>query len=189
MQVCFFILSHIWALPLPTFHSNCWLIRWICRENVLCQYDFWTSDLHGEIPTLHEKICLRSLCSKINWSHNHHKVSAVIWDQKSLLKSNLFCSDHLHFSTQFWSSPFWYVVVNKYIFSCEQRYNCSTIIMYCMCYLQAANAFLAQRISSINAISAVCEATGADVSEVSHAIGTDSRIGAKFLRASIGLYK
>ncbi|XP_003383497.1 PREDICTED: UDP-glucose 6-dehydrogenase-like [Amphimedon queenslandica] len=49
-----------------------------------------------------------------------------------------------------------------------------------------ANAFLAQRISSINAISAVCEATGADVSEVSYAIGKDSRIGDKFLRASIG---
>ncbi|KAK2181016.1 hypothetical protein NP493_415g01005 [Ridgeia piscesae] len=50
----------------------------------------------------------------------------------------------------------------------------------------AANAFLAQRISSINAMSAICEATGADVSEVSHAIGTDTRIGARFLQASIG---
>jgi len=49
-----------------------------------------------------------------------------------------------------------------------------------------ANAFLAQRVSSINAISALCEATGADVSDVSHAIGTDSRIGPKFLKASIG---
>ncbi len=49
-----------------------------------------------------------------------------------------------------------------------------------------ANAFLAQRISSINAISALCEKTGADVSEVSRAIGTDSRIGPKFLRASVG---
>lgn len=50
----------------------------------------------------------------------------------------------------------------------------------------AANAFLAQRISSINAMSAICEATGADVSEVAHAIGTDSRIGTKFLKASVG---
>ncbi len=49
-----------------------------------------------------------------------------------------------------------------------------------------ANAFLAQRISSINAISALCEATGAEVSEVAHAIGLDSRIGPKFLRASVG---
>ncbi len=49
-----------------------------------------------------------------------------------------------------------------------------------------ANAFLAQRVSSINAISALCEATEADVSEVAHAIGTDSRIGPKFLKASIG---
>ena len=49
-----------------------------------------------------------------------------------------------------------------------------------------ANAFLAQRISSINAISALCEATGADVDEVAHAVGHDSRIGPKFLKASIG---
>ncbi len=49
-----------------------------------------------------------------------------------------------------------------------------------------ANAFLSQRISSINAISALCEATEADVEEVSKAIGTDSRIGSKFLNASIG---
>jgi UDPglucose 6-dehydrogenase len=64
----------------------------------------------------------------------------------------------------------------------------------------AANAFLAQRISSINSISAVCEATGANVGEVSrvcigtfitvtqvsHAIGMDTRIGSKFLQASVG---
>ena len=49
-----------------------------------------------------------------------------------------------------------------------------------------ANAFLAQRISSINSISALCEATGADVDEVANAIGTDSRIGPKFLKASVG---
>ena len=52
--------------------------------------------------------------------------------------------------------------------------------------LQAANAFLAQRISSINAMSAVCEATGADVDEVASAVGMDSRIGSKFLKASVG---
>jgi UDPglucose 6-dehydrogenase len=49
-----------------------------------------------------------------------------------------------------------------------------------------ANAFLAQRVSSINAISALCEATEADVDEVAQAIGTDSRIGPKFLKASVG---
>lgn len=49
-----------------------------------------------------------------------------------------------------------------------------------------ANAFLAQRISSINAMSALCEATGADVDEVAKAIGMDSRIGPKFLKASVG---
>jgi UDPglucose 6-dehydrogenase len=49
-----------------------------------------------------------------------------------------------------------------------------------------ANAFLAQRISSINAMSELCEKTGANVSEVAKAIGLDSRIGAKFLKASVG---
>jgi len=49
-----------------------------------------------------------------------------------------------------------------------------------------ANAFLAQRISSINAISALCEATEANVDEVAHSIGTDSRIGPKFLKSSVG---
>ena len=49
-----------------------------------------------------------------------------------------------------------------------------------------ANAFLAQRISSINSLSALCEVTGADVDEVAYAIGSDSRIGPKFLKASVG---
>tara|TARA_X000000950_G_C13921180_1_gene663489 strand:+ start:6144 stop:7553 length:1410 start_codon:yes stop_codon:yes gene_type:complete len=49
-----------------------------------------------------------------------------------------------------------------------------------------ANAFLAQRISSINSISSLCEKTGADVREVARAIGADSRIGNKFLNASVG---
>jgi len=49
-----------------------------------------------------------------------------------------------------------------------------------------ANAFLAQRVSSINAISEICEKTGADVNEVAKAIGMDSRIGSKFLKASVG---
>ncbi len=49
-----------------------------------------------------------------------------------------------------------------------------------------ANAFLAQRVSSINAISELCEKTEANVSEVARAIGMDSRIGSKFLKASVG---
>ena len=49
-----------------------------------------------------------------------------------------------------------------------------------------ANAFLAQRISSINSISAICESTGADIREVSRAIGLDSRIGSKFLNSGPG---
>jgi len=49
-----------------------------------------------------------------------------------------------------------------------------------------ANAFLAQRVSSINSISALCESTGADVSEISRAVGMDARIGKRFLQASVG---
>jgi len=49
-----------------------------------------------------------------------------------------------------------------------------------------ANAFLAQRISSINSISALCEKTDADISEIAHAIGSDTRIGSKFLQTSVG---
>ena len=50
----------------------------------------------------------------------------------------------------------------------------------------ASNAMLAQRISSINSLSALCEKTGADIDELSKAVGMDSRIGPKFLKASIG---
>lgn len=56
-------------------------------------------------------------------------------------------------------------------------------------FVKAANAFLAQRISSINSISALCEATGADVEEVAKAIGMDQRIGNKFLKASVGKWQ
>ena len=49
-----------------------------------------------------------------------------------------------------------------------------------------ANAFLAQRISSINSIGALCESTGADVREVARAIGTDNRIGSRFLDSGPG---
>jgi UDPglucose 6-dehydrogenase len=51
----------------------------------------------------------------------------------------------------------------------------------------AANAFLAQRVSSINSISALCEKTDADINEVATAVGMDTRIGSKFLNASVGL--
>merc|ERR1712125_310572 len=49
-----------------------------------------------------------------------------------------------------------------------------------------ANAFLAQRVSSINSISALCEKTGANVREISRAVGMDDRIGSRFLNSSIG---
>jgi len=54
------------------------------------------------------------------------------------------------------------------------------------CSKLVANAFLAQRVSSINSISALCEATGANVGEISRAVGMDPRIGPKFLQASVG---
>ncbi len=50
----------------------------------------------------------------------------------------------------------------------------------------AANAMLAQRVSSVNALSALCEVTEADIAEVTHAIGMDDRIGSKFLKAGVG---
>jgi len=50
----------------------------------------------------------------------------------------------------------------------------------------ASNAMLAQRISSINSLSALCEKTGANIDELSKAIGMDHRIGPKFLKASVG---
>ena len=49
-----------------------------------------------------------------------------------------------------------------------------------------ANAFLAQRISSINSLTELCEITGANINEVSKAIGMDSRVGSKFLQSSVG---
>lgn len=50
----------------------------------------------------------------------------------------------------------------------------------------ASNAFLAMKISFINAVASVCESVGADVGQVVHGIGTDSRIGARFLNPGIG---
>lgn len=86
-------------------------------------------------------------------------------------------------TTNTWSSE-----LSKLVSDCARFffYRIHQFLFFEKPYLQAANAFLAQRISSINSLSAVCEATGADVSEVAKAIGTDSRIGAKFLQSSIG---
>ncbi len=105
-------------LPLPTFHANCWLIKRNCWQNVLWQYDFWLSELHEKILTLLGKICLSSLFSKINWSYNRHNVSAAIWDQKFLSKSDLFCPDRLHLDVKMkvsslsstWCIRFWHTI-------------------------------------------------------------------------------
>ncbi len=115
---------HIWyltencLLPLPTFHANCWLIKRNCWQNVLRQYDFWLSELHEKILTLLGKICLSSLFSKINWSYNRHNVSAAIWNQKFLSKSDLYCLDRLHLGIKMkvlsvsstWCIRFWHTI-------------------------------------------------------------------------------
>src|SRR5690606_39963142 len=59
-------------------------------------------------------------------------------------------------------------------------------LWFCELLNLTANAFLEQRVSSINAISELCEKTGADVQEVARAVGMDSRVGPKFLKASVG---
>ncbi len=101
----FGIWHEICTLSLPTFHANCWLIKWICWKNVFQQYDFCTSELLENILTLLGKIRLSSLFSKINWSYNRHNVSATIWDQKFLLQSDLYCSDCLHLDIKMNVSP------------------------------------------------------------------------------------
>eukprot|EP01028_Stygiella_incarcerata_P010775 TRINITY_DN574_c0_g1_i1.p1 TRINITY_DN574_c0_g1~~TRINITY_DN574_c0_g1_i1.p1 ORF type:complete len:315 (+),score=67.45 TRINITY_DN574_c0_g1_i1:740-1684(+) len=65
---------------------------------------------------------------------------------------------------------------------------CNMIVFVHQCLRSSSCLFLIynHRISSINAISSLCEKTGADVDEVAHAIGADSRIGPKFLQASVG---
>lgn len=77
-------------------------------------------------------------------------------------------------------------VVNLYAHWIDRKKIITTNLWSSELSKLTANAFLAQRISSINAISALCEATGADVDEVANAIGTDSRIGPKFLKSSVG---
>ncbi len=96
-------------LPLPTFRANYWLIKWICWQNVLRQYDFWPSELHEKSLTLLGKICLSSLFSKINWSYDRQNGSAVIWDQKFLLKSDLYLDIKMKVSSVFsmWCIRFW----------------------------------------------------------------------------------
>ena len=72
---------------------------------------------------------------------------------------------------------------------CSSRAGSNTCVSRCNVtplFSQASNAFLAQRISSINSLTSLCELTGADVSEVAKAIGQDNRIGSNFLQASVG---
>ena len=73
----------------------------------------------------------------------------------------------------------WCSVLHCHCFRCSNLWSAELSKL-------TANAMLAQRVSSMNSISALCEATGADVQEVARCIGTDSRIGPKFLNASVG---
>ncbi len=101
----FGIWHEICPLSLPSFHVNFWPIKWFWWQNVFRHYDFWPSELHEKILTLFWKICLSSLYSKINWSYNCHNVSATIWDQKFLLKSDLYGSDLLYLDIKMKVSP------------------------------------------------------------------------------------
>ncbi len=96
---------HIWHLPLPTYHANYWLIKWFCWQFFFREYDFWPSEQHRDILDLLEKIHLSSFFSKINWSYNRHDVSATIWDQKFLIKSDFHGSDCLHLDIKRKVSP------------------------------------------------------------------------------------
>lgn len=88
-------------------------------------------------------------------------------------------------TTNTWSSELSKLVRTSQGNKCDPTAN-TELYSLLNIFLQAANAFLAQRISSINSISALCESTGADVEEVAKAIGMDQRIGNKFLKPSIG---
>ncbi len=80
----FGIWREICALSFPTFHANCWLIKCFFG-NMISDYAW---ELHEKNLTLLGKIRLSSLFSQINWSYNHHNMSAAIWDQKILLTWN-----------------------------------------------------------------------------------------------------
>ncbi len=101
----FSIWREICPLPLPTFYVNCWPIKWSGWQNFLRQCDFWPSELHEKIVTMFGKIHLSSLFSKINWSNSRHDVSATIWDQKFLLKLDLYGSHLLHLVIKMKVSP------------------------------------------------------------------------------------
>ena len=85
-----------------------------------------------------------------------------------------------------WSSELAKLAANAFLgnLTCFRLIILKSILIYIIVLQQCS--ILAQRISSINSISAVCELTGADVSEVATAIGSDTRLGPKFLQASVG---
>ncbi len=96
------------------------MLCYVMASNVLgCRpYDFWPSELHEKILTLLGKIRLSLLFSKINWTYNSHNMSAAIWNQKFLLKSDLCCPDHLHRDMKMkvssmgsrWCIRFWHTI-------------------------------------------------------------------------------
>lgn len=117
----------------------------------------------------------------------HEETADGLWAFKELSKVYLnWIPEAKILRTNTWSSE-----LTKLVNSKRGHCLCSNRCLYGNTYRnafcsQAANAFLAQRISSINSMSVICEATGADVSEVAKGIGLDSRIGPKFLQASVG---
>lgn len=129
---------------------------------------------------LSEGVAVENLLNADRVLIGHEETADGLWAFKELSKVYLnWIPEEKILRTNTWSSELTKLVnPRRFFFFFENNFK--------ILYLQAANAFLAQRISSINSMSVICEATGADVSEVAKGIGLDSRIGPKFLQASVG---
>ncbi len=120
VEACLHIWHLTWNLYIPSPNLSCELLT--NKMNLLkkCFSARWflTISTTWENLTLLGKICLGSLFSKINWSYNRHNVSAKIWDQKFLSKSNLYCPDRLHLGVKMkvssvasmWCIRFWHTI-------------------------------------------------------------------------------
>lgn len=130
---------------------------------------------------MHHLLTRAFTCTTDHIDYTHHgSISGLCLFDK---KNKLFLIGFVSLLLSSLSGLVYEKCVSDYHSTCP--YHRAKRVFLCVC-VQAANAFLAQRISSINSISALCEATGADVEEVAKAIGMDQRIGNKFLKASVG---
>jgi len=132
---------------------------------------------------LSEGVAVENLLNADRVLIGHEETAGGLWAFKELSKIYLnWIPEEKILRTNTWSSELTKLVNIRLFLSIVYKY------LNMLLYSQAANAFLAQRISSINSMSVICEATGADVSEVAKGIGLDTRIGPKFLQASVGNY-